>query len=237
MRLLQSRILIFLFCLPHAALTFAETNHRALIVVDIDGTLGEQLKSKPDFSDGTMAQIPNDPFGDFYYYPGAISFIDTLFSWKKLAEQSEQRVDIALFTMGSGPRNELVRDFIEARLGLTPNSIAVFDYSEAVFSRVFIDKWRSGDPTLSQSAREYFDALQKPIKYVADINRMYCKDLSKLLPYYPGLRLDHIMILDDNGVVVPDEQSGQLIIAHPESGYETAQARLRAFLDRILEVP
>lgn len=222
----------FVIVLIQSLAGFADnTAQRALILVDIDGTLGVQAKAKPDFSDGTIAKIPGDTFGDFYYYAGALDFVKKLIAYKNEAALEGRLIDLGLFTMGSGPRNEIIRDFIETQLALKHESIAVYDYSHAVFSQTMVDMWRANDPALSSSTKAYFDSLEKPIQSAfLDGKKMYCKDLSKLLHYYPGLSLSRVTLIDDNELAVPDSQTSHLIVAKPENGYLEIVQQLDLFV-------
>jgi hypothetical protein len=225
-------LLLAILSLACTAATHAKVD--ALIVVDIDGTLGEQETKRPDFPYQDMVKVPGDKFGDFYFYVGALDFLRTTFKWKADAALSGKNIQVALFTMGSGARNEMVRDFIEDKLDLKRDTLSVYDYSNAVFSEELVQRWRTKDPSLASHWKDYFDGLEKPITTERFSNSYpYYKDLSRLLPLYLALDLSNIRIVDDNKIAVPQAQLSQLIVFGPKTDYVPAIDQLKIFLNFI----
>ena len=223
-------LLFALFSLSCAAIEQATVH--ALIVVDIDNTLGVQEPNPPAFTAEHIVKVPGDQEGDFYFYRGAIDFLRTVFRWREEAVMFDKKIEVALFTMAFGQRNEIVRNFIEDQLGLARNTLAVYDFSHAVFSEDLIGQYRSHDPGLSLGWRQYLDSLDKPIAFVEKLpdGLKYQKDLSKLLPFYTGLELLNIRLVDDNKLAVPSPQNSQLIVFGPNMDYTAATETLRHFL-------
>ena len=226
----------FLFLLLALPWTLAQTNfepfHHSLILVDIDGTLGEQAQLPLANNDGVVNLGKEQE--NFSLYPGALRFFEQLLTLKaNLADQGHS-LDIALFTMGSGLRNEEIRDYFEQHFQLAAGTIRVFDYSNAVFSKRIIDMWKQGDPELSSNLKGYFDSLEKPIVHVADLenDQLYFKDLTNILPFYPYTRLSDTLLIDDNALALPTNQEGHLIVAAPEKGYEKILSRVFTFFEK-----
>lgn len=219
------RLVAILFVVTSLSCTAAPLPVKALILVDMDGTIGVQSPTVPDFAAEHRISVPNDPEGDFYLYPGALEFLRTLFAWNKS--------EVALFTMGFGPRNEIVRDFIASKLSVDVRRFPVYDYSYAVFSEELVERYKTNDPSLSQGWRDYFASLPKPIVHLERLpeGRRYFKDLSKIAPLYAGLSVDNIRLVDDNEHAVPDSQKSQLLVFGPRVDYTTATKMLQRFVE------
>lgn len=223
-------LLLIVFIFPSIGFSKGD-NVDALIVVDIDGTIGDQTPDKPKFKFDDVVRVPNDYNGDFYFYPGSFHFLETLFTWQAVSAVHDKKIEVALFTMGSGNRNELVRSFIEKKLKLKEKSLGLFDYSNAVFSEELVGRWRKKDPTLESHWRTYFDELTKPLfTQTLQDGAAYHKDLSRLLPFYMGLRLENIRIVDDNPDALPKYQRHQQFLFGPAVDYSPAIGFLKLFV-------
>jgi hypothetical protein len=232
---MKAHVRIFLAIFAFSLASFSKgLDVDALLVVDIDGTIGEQTAKKPDFIYDGLVLVPGDPYGNFYLFPNALNFLKTLFRWKEEVKKFDQRIEIALFTMGTGIRNAKIRDFIERELQLKEKTLGLFDYSNAIFSDKLVQRWKTKDPTLPAHWREYFDGLTKPIVSGPLPNdAAYYKDLSRLLPFYPGLKLSNIRLVDDNDKAVPDTQKHQLFVFGDDHNYSPYVEKLQAFLATI----
>jgi len=206
----------------------------ALLVIDIDGTIGEQMTKTPQFPYEGLVLVPGDPEGDFYFFKNAMNFLKTLFRWKEEVQKYDQRIEIALFTMGAGIRNDKIRDYIEREIHLPAKTLGLFDYSHAVFSDTLVKRWKDKDPTLPAHWREYFDGMTKPITSAPlPQGAAYYKDLSRLLSFYPGLKLSNIRLVDDNEKALPDSQKHQLFVFSDAHDYAPYVTKLKAFLGTI----
>lgn len=232
MKQIQSQVFaLFLLLAASSCMTAQQRSVDALIVIDIDHTLGVQSVSQPDFAPEIVVHIPNDKDGSFYFYKGSIDFLETLFSWRDDAASQGKKVEIALFTMAIGERNEVIRNFIEDKLAKSRSTLGLYDYGDAVFSEELVTSWKSGNPSLSSGWTDYLSSLKRPLrveKLPAGIR--YFKDLSNLLGFYEGLKLENVRLVDDNDKAVPDSQKHQHIVFGPQIDYLPALTQLKDFL-------
>ena len=230
MKQIQS-LFVTLFLALASSCSTAQQSVDALIVVDIDHTLGVQSVAKPDFDSESVATIANDKDGSFYFYKGSLDFLKTLFRWRDEEASRGKKVQIALFTMATGERNEVIRNFIEDRLAKSRGTLGLYDYGDAVFSEELVTAWKSPGPVLSSGWIDYLASLKRPLrveKLPAGIR--YFKDLSNLLGFYEGLKLENVRLVDDNDKAVPASQKHQHIVFGPQIDYLPALAQLKDFL-------